>query len=132
MQQTRAVPCTSPPALDSNASLGWRLHGHLPRTTKLLAAAATTSATALWEFLHGMSLACACRKALLEKGGLEIWAKVVKGALRSSAFLGMYCTLCWRGACVGFQTTKSCSPPVIAASCWTGEHVQVHSCAGHD
>ena len=50
------------------------------------------------------------RKALLGKGGLEIWAKVLKGALRSSAFLGMYCTLCWRGACVGFQTTKSCSP----------------------
>ena len=60
------------------------------------------------------------RKALLETGGREIWAKVLKGALRSSAFLSMYCTLCWRGACVGFQATKSCSPPVIAASCWTG------------
>ncbi|CAL5223327.1 g5824 [Coccomyxa viridis] len=60
------------------------------------------------------------RKALLEKGGLQIWAKVLKGALRSSAFLGLYCTLCWRGACMGFQTTQSCSPPVIAASCWTG------------
>ncbi|CAK0784870.1 hypothetical protein CVIRNUC_008075 [Coccomyxa viridis] len=60
------------------------------------------------------------RKALLKTGGREIWAKVLKGALRSSAFLSMYCTLCWRGACVGFQATKSCSPPVIAASCWTG------------
>ena len=58
---------------------------------------------------------CDCRKALLEKGGLEIWAKVLKGALRSSAFLGMYCTLCWRGACVGFQTNQ-----VLLASC--------HSC----
>lgn len=60
------------------------------------------------------------RKALFEKDGLAIWAKVLKGALRSSAFLGLYCTLCWRGACVGFQATRSASPPVIAASCWTG------------
>lgn len=60
------------------------------------------------------------RKALFEKDGAAIWAKVLKGALRSSAFLGLYCTLCWRGACVGFQATQSASPPVIAASCWTG------------
>ncbi|CAL8462877.1 g2411 [Coccomyxa elongata] len=60
------------------------------------------------------------RRALFEKDGAAIWAKVLKGALRSSAFLGLYCTLCWRGACVGFQATQSASPPVIAASCWTG------------
>ena len=62
------------------------------------------------------------RKALFQEGGLAIWGKIAKGTLRSSAFLGLYCTLCWRGACVGFQATKSCSPPVIAASAWTGAH----------
>ena len=62
------------------------------------------------------------RKALFQEGGLEIWGKILKGTLRSSAFLGLYCTLCWRGACVGFQATKSASPPVIAASAWTGAH----------
>ena len=128
MQQTPAVSRSIPHVLDSNAFLGWLLHAHLPQNQTELPPPPAPQLCGL----YGLILACACRKALLEKGGLEIWAKVLKGALRSSAFLGMYCTLCWRGACVGFQTTKSCSPPVIAASCWTGEHVHVPCCAGHD
>ncbi len=71
---------------------------------------------------QGLGLAMrARRKALFSAGAPEIWAKVLKGAARSSAFLALYCTLCWRGACVGFQTTGSCAPPVIAGSAWTGE-----------
>ena len=62
----------------------------------------------------------ACRQALFKAGAPAIWAKVLKGAARSSAFLAMYCTLCWRGACLGFQATGSCAPQVIAASAWPG------------
>ena len=62
-----------------------------------------------------------CRKALFQAGGLAIWGKVLKGAARSSAFLALYCTLAWRGACFGFQATQRCTPPVIAFSAWTGE-----------
>jgi len=53
-----------------------------------------------------------------DKGALELWVKVIKGALRSSAFLALYCALAWRGACTGFQMTKITSGPIIAASCW--------------
>ncbi|KAK9825197.1 hypothetical protein WJX81_006470 [Elliptochloris bilobata] len=60
------------------------------------------------------------RRALFAAGAPEIWAKVLKGAARSSAFLAVYCTLCWRGACFGFQATSSCAPPVIAGSAWLG------------
>ena len=61
-----------------------------------------------------------CRQALFKAGAPAIWGKVLKGAARSSAFLAMYCTLCWRGACLGFQATGSCAPHVIAASAWPG------------
>lgn len=53
-----------------------------------------------------------------DKAALELWVKVIKGALRSSAFLALYCALAWRGACTGFQMTKVTSGPIIAASCW--------------
>ena len=61
-----------------------------------------------------------CRQALFKAGAPAIWGKVLKGAARSSAFLAAYCTLCWRGACLGFQATGSCAPHVIAASAWPG------------
>jgi len=60
------------------------------------------------------------RRALFAPGAPRIWGKVLKGALRSSAFLALYCTLCWRGACAGFQATGSCAPQVIAGSAWAG------------
>ncbi len=52
--------------------------------------------------------ACVClpsiassQEAVAEpKAGSRHW---VQGALRSSLFLSLYCTLAWRGACVGFQ-----------------------------
>lgn len=53
-----------------------------------------------------------------DKAAIEIWVKVIKGALRSSAFLALYCALAWRGACAGFQLTKVTSGRIIAASCW--------------
>jgi len=44
------------------------------------------------------------RKRLLNpKLAPDIGRRVVQGALRSSLFLSLYCTLAWRGACVGFQ-----------------------------
>lgn len=44
------------------------------------------------------------RKRLLDpKLAPDIGRRVVQGALRSSLFLSLYCTLAWRGACVGFQ-----------------------------
>lgn len=47
------------------------------------------------------------RKALLSATkGPDIGRKVAVGAARSSLFLALYCTLCWRGACVGFQATR--------------------------
>ena len=49
------------------------------------------------------------RKALLHaKKGPDIGRKVAVGAARSSLFLALYCTLCWRGACAGFQATRKC------------------------
>lgn len=59
------------------------------------------------------------RQKLLQKGNAaRIWPKIVKGCLRSSLFLSLYCTLAWRGVCVGFQTTGTSTGTVIASSCW--------------
>ncbi|KAK9808239.1 hypothetical protein WJX73_002479 [Symbiochloris irregularis] len=60
------------------------------------------------------------RRLLDSKAGPEILAKVGLGALRSSAFLALYCAFAWRGACAGFQLTDSCTPVSIPATCWTG------------
>ena len=49
-----------------------------------------------------------------------LWAKTAKGVLRSSAFLALYCTLCWRGACVGFRALGRVSPVGIPATAWVG------------
>lgn len=38
--------------------------------------------------------------------------------LRSSLFLGLYCTLAWRGVCTGFRASGRTSGAVIAGSCW--------------
>ena len=46
------------------------------------------------------------RKALMDpKKAPDIARRVAMGAARSSLFLALYCTLCWRGACIGFQST---------------------------
>lgn len=59
------------------------------------------------------------RHKLLQKGNAAtLWPKIVKGCLRSSLFLSLYCTLAWRGVCVGFQTTGTSTGTVIASSCW--------------
>ncbi|WPT13490.1 hypothetical protein PSENEW3_00001330 [Picochlorum sp. SENEW3] len=59
------------------------------------------------------------RQKLLQKGNAaRIWPKIVKGCLRSSLFLSLYCTLAWRGVCVGFQTTGKSTGTIIASSCW--------------
>lgn len=62
------------------------------------------------------------RRRLLTPGpdAAALWAKVLKGAARSSAFLALYCTLAWRGACLGFTATGRITPGGIAASAWTG------------
>jgi len=56
---------------------------------------------------------------------------VLRGAARSSAFLALYCTLCWRGACLGFQATGSCAPQVIAGSAWAGAHPSAAATLAH-
>lgn len=44
------------------------------------------------------------RKRLLDlKLASDIARRAALGAMRSSLFLSLYCTLAWRGACVGFQ-----------------------------
>ena len=44
------------------------------------------------------------RKRLLDpKLAPDIARRAALGAMRSSLFLSLYCTLAWRGACVGFQ-----------------------------
>ena len=44
------------------------------------------------------------RKRLLDpKLAPDIGRRAALGAVRSSLFLSLYCTLAWRGACVGFQ-----------------------------
>ena len=48
----------------------------------------------------------------------ELWGKVLIGACRSSAFLALYCSLAWRGACGGFQLTGRATGAGIAMSCW--------------
>mmetsp|Transcript_5717 Transcript_5717/g.16345 ORF Transcript_5717/g.16345 Transcript_5717/m.16345 type:complete len:591 (+) Transcript_5717:231-2003(+) len=50
----------------------------------------------------------------------QIWAKAAAAAARSSLFLSLYCTLAWRGACVGHQVTGNSTGFILAASCWTG------------
>lgn len=79
---------------------------------------------------HDVIFLAAARSALFQEGGLAIWGKVLKGAARSSAFLALYCTLAWRGACFGFQATNRCSPAVIALSGWTGEQGATPLCTG--
>ena len=50
------------------------------------------------------------RKRLLDpKLAPDIARRAALGALRSSLFLSLYCTLAWRGACVGFQHTGKSS-----------------------
>jgi hypothetical protein len=62
------------------------------------------------------------RRRLFRPGpdAAALWAKILKGAARSSAFLALYCTLAWRGACAGFRLTGRLTPGGIAASAWTG------------
>lgn len=61
------------------------------------------------------------RKRLLDpKLAPDIGRRVVQGALRSSLFLSLYCTLAWRGACVGFQWSNGASGALLALTCWTG------------
>ena len=56
------------------------------------------------------------RKRLLNpKMAPDIGRRVALGALRSSLFLALYCTLAWRGACVGFQWTSKL--PTSPANC---------------
>jgi len=63
--------------------------------------------------------------ALVHRGKLlapetrnELWLKMALGALRSSAFLALYCTLAWRGVCTGFHIAGGASGRVVAASVW--------------
>ena len=53
-------------------------------------------------------------------GAKVLWKKLATGCLRSSAFLALYCTLCWRGACVGFQLTGRLGPSTIPGFAWMG------------
>ena len=53
-------------------------------------------------------------------GASILWKKLATGCLRSSTFLALYCTLCWRGACVGFQLTGRLGPGTIPGFAWTG------------
>ena len=52
--------------------------------------------------------------------GPPLWRKMAKGAARSATFLALYCTLCWRGACVGFRATGRVSAAGIPATAWVG------------
>ncbi len=64
------------------------------------------------------------RKRLLNpKLAPDIGRRVAMGAMRSSLFLALYCTLAWRGACVGFQWT---SEAASCAACWLISHVVLH------
>jgi hypothetical protein len=59
------------------------------------------------------------RKRLLNPAvAPELWKKIALGGLRSSVFLGLYCSLAWRGACGGFQMTGKATGAGIAATCW--------------
>ena len=53
-------------------------------------------------------------------GASLLWKKLATGCLRSSTFLALYCTLCWRGACVGFQLTGRLGPSTIPGFAWMG------------
>lgn len=64
------------------------------------------------------------RKRLLNpKLAPDIGRRVVQGALRSSLFLSLYCTLAWRGACVGFQWS---SKLLSASPSWFRKAVQTN------
>ena len=52
------------------------------------------------------------------KTRMQLWTKIGMGALRSSAFLSLYCALAWRGACVGWNTAGYTSAAAIVSSCW--------------
>ena len=53
------------------------------------------------------------RKRLLDpKLAPDIARRAALGAMRSSLFLSLYCTLAWRGACVGFQHSSESTPAV--------------------
>ena len=52
---------------------------------------------------------------------MEIWGKVGRGILRSSAFLATYCALAWGGACTGFAARGQLDPVGLSISCWTGK-----------
>ena len=87
------------------------------------------------------------RKALMNhKKAPDIARRVAMGAARSSLFLALYCTLCWRGACIGFQSTgrvfgSQCVSLVLclvtcenAATCgcssgWRAVHKLLQACA---
>lgn len=59
------------------------------------------------------------RKRLLNPAvAPELWKKIALGGLRSSVFLGLYCSLAWGGACGGFQLTGKATGAGIAATCW--------------
>lgn len=61
------------------------------------------------------------RKRLLDpKLAPDIARRAALGAMRSSLFLSLYCTLAWRGACVGFQHSNAASGKLLAMTCWTG------------
>ena len=55
---------------------------------------------------------------------MEIWVKVGRGILRSSAFLATYCALAWGGACTGFAARGQLDPVGLSISCWTGKDPQ--------
>jgi hypothetical protein len=48
----------------------------------------------------------------------EIWPKIIKGTLRSSLFLSLFCTFAWRSVCMAFQMHRRASGTIIASSCW--------------
>ena len=48
----------------------------------------------------------------------EIWPKIVKGTLRSSLFLSLFCTLAWKSVCTAFKWHGRASGAIVASSCW--------------
>lgn len=60
------------------------------------------------------------RQKLLGPEAPGIWVKAAVAAARSSLFLSLYCTLAWRGACIGHQLTGNSTGLILASSCWTG------------
>ena len=69
------------------------------------------------------------RKRLLDpKRAPDIARRAALGAMRSSLFLSLYCTLAWRGACVGFQhSSESNLLCMLCLLCLTQPHCSIQA-----